>query len=57
VDPDDITTLEALAELPVTRKSELADLQKASKPFGGLAATRYGEARRVFPEPRPAVRA
>ena len=53
VDPDDITTLEALAELPVTRKSELADLQKASKPFGGLAATRYGEARRVFQSPGP----
>jgi len=53
VDPDDITTLKALAELPVTRKSELADLQKASKPFGGLAATRYGEARRVFQSPGP----
>jgi phenylacetate-CoA ligase len=53
VNPDDITTLDALAALPVTRKSELADLQKASKPFGGLAATRYGEARRVFQSPGP----
>ena len=37
----------------MTRKSELAELQKASKPFGGLAATRYGEARRVFQSPGP----
>jgi len=53
VDPDAITSLDALAQLPVTRKSELADLQRASKPFGGLAATRYGEARRVFQSPGP----
>jgi phenylacetate-CoA ligase len=53
VDPDDITSPEALAQLPVTRKSELAELQEASKPFGGLAATRYGEARRVFQSPGP----
>jgi len=53
VDPDGITSLDALARLPVTRKSELADLQRANKPFGGLAATRYGEARRVFQSPGP----
>jgi len=53
VDPDAITSLDALARLPVTRKSELADLQHANKPFGGLAATRYGEARRVFQSPGP----
>jgi len=53
VDPDAITSLDALARLPVTRKSELADLQRANKPFGGLAATRYGEARRVFQSPGP----
>jgi phenylacetate-CoA ligase len=53
VNPDDVTSLEALAQLPVTRKSELADLQKRARPFGGLAATRYGEARRVFQSPGP----
>ena len=53
VDPDAITSLAALAQLPVTRKSELAQLQKAAKPFGGFAATRYGEARRVFQSPGP----
>jgi phenylacetate-CoA ligase len=53
VDPRDITSLAALARLPVTRKSELVELQAASRPFGGLAATRYGEARRVFQSPGP----
>jgi phenylacetate-CoA ligase len=53
VEPADITSLAALARLPVTRKSELVELQAASKPFGGLAATRYGEARRVFQSPGP----
>jgi len=53
IEPDDVTSPEALAGLPVTRKSELADLQKAHRPFGGFAATRYGEARRVFQSPGP----
>jgi len=52
-DPATITTREALAQLPVTRKSELLDLQKAGRPFGGFAATRWGEARRVFASPGP----
>src|SRR5262249_18285714 len=41
----------ALAAVPVTRKSDLAELQKASRPFGGFAATRWGEARRAFASP------
>ena len=53
VDPAAITTREALAQLPVTRKSELLDRQKADRPFGGFAATRWGEARRVFASPGP----
>jgi len=53
VDPASIDSRAALAALPVTRKSELAELQKASPPFGGLAATRWGEARRVFQSPGP----
>ena len=57
VDPAAVTTRTALAALPVTRKSELADLQKANRPFGGLAAaprspggTRFA---RVFASPGP----
>jgi phenylacetate-CoA ligase len=53
VDPGDVTSLAALARLPVTRKSELVELQAAARPFGGFAATRYGEARRVFQSPGP----
>ena len=51
VEPADITTREALARLPVVRKSELAELQRAGRPFGGLAATSWGHARRVFASP------
>jgi phenylacetate-CoA ligase len=42
-----------LAQLPVTRKSELVELQKTARPFGGFAATRWGDARRVFASPGP----
>jgi phenylacetate-CoA ligase len=52
-----ITTREALAGLPVTRKSELGDRQKAERPFGGYAATGWGHGRagalRVFASPGP----
>ena len=53
VDADALTSRDALARLPVTRKSDLLELQKADRPFGGLAATRWGEARRVFASPGP----
>ena len=42
-----------LARLPVTRKSELLEMQKESRPFGGFCATRWGAARRVFASPGP----
>ncbi len=51
--PHTITTREALAQIPVTRKSELLELQKTARPFGGFAATRWGDARRVFASPGP----
>src|SRR6476646_6643175 len=51
VDPAIITSREALAGLPVVRKSQLADMQRSARPFGGLAATRWGKARRVFASP------
>ena len=53
VDPEALTSPGALAAIPVTRKSDLAELQKAARPFGGFAATRWGEARRVFQSPGP----
>ena len=53
VDPREITTRRALAQLPVTRKSELKDLQHAAPPFGGLAATAPGRLARLFMSPGP----
>jgi phenylacetate-CoA ligase len=53
VDSAAVTSRAALAEVPVTRKSDLADLQKADRPFGGLSAGRRGEAARVFASPGP----
>ena len=43
----------ALATLPVTRKSELHDLQKQQAPFGGLNTTPVGQLARVFMSPGP----
>jgi phenylacetate-CoA ligase len=54
VDPATITTREALAALPVTRKSELLELQKGARPFGGFAAVGWGPGcARVFASPGP----
>jgi hypothetical protein len=53
VEPEAITTRQALARIPVTRKSALVELQKMDHPFGGLAATRWGDVRRVFASPGP----
>ena len=53
IDPAAVTSRAALARLPVTRKSELLELQKAARPFGGFAALARGEAARVFASPGP----
>jgi phenylacetate-CoA ligase len=53
IDASHIASRDDLAALPVTRKSELLDLQKQAQPFGGFAATRWGQARRVFASPGP----
>ena len=42
VDPAAVTSRAALARLPVTRKSELPEIQKAARPFGGFAASQWG---------------
>ncbi len=53
IDPATITTREALARLPVTRKSELAALQRQRPPFGGLATETPGQLVRIFQSPGP----
>ncbi len=50
---ESINSREALATLPVTRKSELHELQKSNMPFGGLAATPAGKLARLFVSPGP----
>ena len=53
IDSASITTADALAQLPVTRKSELTTLAKQDPPFGGLATAEPGEFARVFSSPGP----
>jgi phenylacetate-CoA ligase len=53
VDPARVTSREALAELPITRKADLKSLQKAAMPFGGLTVTPVGQLSRVFVSPGP----
>ncbi len=53
VDPAAITSMEALAALPVTRKSDLIDHQKSNPPLGGLNAEPVGEVANVFMSPGP----
>ncbi|HOI51880.1 MAG TPA: phenylacetate--CoA ligase family protein, partial [Azonexus sp.] len=53
IDPVACDSRQALAALPLTRKRELIELQKATPPFGGLNALAKGEVRRVFASPGP----
>jgi phenylacetate-CoA ligase len=53
VHPEDVVDRRALAELPLTRKSELIELQRQNPPFGGLTAAPASALRRVFVSPGP----
>jgi len=53
VDPAEVRSRAALARLPIVRKSELADLQKADPPFGGLAAVPTPRLAKIFVSPGP----
>ncbi len=53
VSPGDVTSPAALARLPVTRKSDLIDLQKKDPPFGGLTTVAPGALARIFASPGP----
>jgi phenylacetate-CoA ligase len=52
VDPAAVTGRAALAKLPVTRKSDLAGLQRAERPLGGLNAT-LAQLGKIFVSPGP----
>lgn len=53
VDPTQITSIEALAALPVLRKSELGKAQAASAPFGGFTTKPAHGFSHVFQSPGP----
>ena len=53
IDAGSIVSAEALAALPVTRKSDLITRQSNNKPFGGLATGESGAMRRVYSSPGP----
>ncbi|MGO8919185.1 MAG: phenylacetate--CoA ligase family protein [Stellaceae bacterium] len=53
IEPHAVTSRQALAALPVTRKHQLLELQKKALPFGGLVAAPPGKLARIFMSPGP----
>ena len=53
IDPAEVTSFSGLAALPVLRKSDLSERQRASPPFGGLTATPTAELAKIFMSPGP----
>jgi phenylacetate-CoA ligase len=53
VDPKKVRSRDALARLPVTRKSDLGKLQNESPPLGGLNATPVEKLAKLFISPGP----
>jgi phenylacetate-CoA ligase len=53
VDAASVNSRQALARLPVTRKSELGELQKALPPLGGLNAVPVAKLAKLFVSPGP----
>ncbi len=53
VDIGDLATLEDIAALPLTRKSELIERQGQAPPFGGLAALTGEPLTQIFASPGP----
>lgn len=53
VDPAEVTDRAALAKLPVTRKSELVNIQSEGDPLGGMTTAPVGHMLRIFQSPGP----
>src|SRR5688572_5672864 len=53
VDPGSLVDRTALARLPVTRKSDLIELQQAALPFAGMTSLAPGELARIYASPGP----
>ena len=50
---NDVRDPDALARLPVLKKSQMPDLQQADPPFGGFCTLPIGKLRRIFRSPGP----
>jgi phenylacetate-CoA ligase len=53
VRPEDVADRRALVDLPLTRKSELIEMQRQEPPLGGLNAMPIGSLAHVFASPGP----
>lgn len=53
VRPEDVQNVADLEKIPLTRKADLKNIQKAELPFGGLAAVPPREMRRIYVSPGP----
>ena len=53
IGPGEVVDRRTLALLPVTRKGELLEQQRAAPPFGGFAAVAPGALARIFSSPGP----
>jgi phenylacetate-CoA ligase len=51
--PKDVQTLKDLEKIPITKKTELMELQKKNPPFGGFEGVPITEMRRIFISPGP----
>jgi phenylacetate-CoA ligase len=53
ISPENIRTVKDLEKLPVTRKTDLLEMQKQSLPYGGVLAIPEEDVERVFISPGP----
>jgi phenylacetate-CoA ligase len=53
IKPSDIRSYKDLEKIPITRKTDVIDLQKSHPPYGGLLAVPFEEVERVFVSPGP----
>ena len=51
--PKDIRTVKDLEKVPITKKSDLVDLQKKNPPFGGFEGIPIHKLRRIYVSPGP----
>jgi phenylacetate-CoA ligase len=51
--PKDIQTIKDLEKMPITKKTELMELQREHPPFGGFEGVPINELRRIYVSPGP----